>query len=431
MKVDFLILFEHRVRELENACLLSTELKRRGYSTCISYYNNRRNFFIRPRVLVVPHLYNDIQVNEFALNKWKDTNAILDLQYEQVLSKNEEVGDDIHNPSGQAAFAQHIAWGKQQVKRYMNHGIEKSHIHCTGHMTMDMLKPRFKGFYLSKEYIANKYNIPSQSRWLLFISSFSYANMDKEKLDKMSRLYGDQYEFADFSKKSYLIIVDWLIKIAQENPDITVIYRPHPAERDCQDLKERISGHENIVIVNDYSVKQWIMVSDLIYTWYSTSIAEAYYASKNCQILRPVKVPPKLEVSIMEGSNKIENFQDFKKSVEVGENSFPLKDELLTEVYGSKDGYAYQKVADVCEKMLTDRTMQFVFQYKDQNESFLKFCFYWIFTEATKYIKIPFVHYLSKNPYYIMFRGMNIEQYHIGREIRQYEKRFLRLLNAI
>ena len=106
--IDVLILFEHKNRELENACLIATELERRGFSTRIECIYSLRRYFVKARILIVPHLYNDDQVVMFCKNIWLSNTIVIDMQYEQVLRASQHNG--IHNPSGQAINANHLAW---------------------------------------------------------------------------------------------------------------------------------------------------------------------------------------------------------------------------------------------------------------------------------------------------------------------------------
>ena len=57
-ELDFLFLYEHKVRELENLCLIKYELDRRGYRTDIIYIEDAKNAlavkpFIHTKVLLV------------------------------------------------------------------------------------------------------------------------------------------------------------------------------------------------------------------------------------------------------------------------------------------------------------------------------------------------------------------------------------------
>ena len=43
IQLDFLFIYEHKVRELENLCLMKYELDRRGYRTKIVYIDDAKN----------------------------------------------------------------------------------------------------------------------------------------------------------------------------------------------------------------------------------------------------------------------------------------------------------------------------------------------------------------------------------------------------
>lgn len=55
-KVDFLIRYEHKIRELESVMLLKLELERRGYTVgLVCNYEHRHDY--EPKVLIVPAGY--------------------------------------------------------------------------------------------------------------------------------------------------------------------------------------------------------------------------------------------------------------------------------------------------------------------------------------------------------------------------------------
>ena len=67
-ELDFLFLYEHKVRELENLCLIKYELDRRGYRTEIRYIEDAGNAlavkpFIHTKVLLVMACYNNQTLN--------------------------------------------------------------------------------------------------------------------------------------------------------------------------------------------------------------------------------------------------------------------------------------------------------------------------------------------------------------------------------
>ena len=59
-KVDFLIRYEHKVRDLESIMLIRTELERRGYSVAFmcNYEYDRQDRY-QDKVLVSPAIYSE------------------------------------------------------------------------------------------------------------------------------------------------------------------------------------------------------------------------------------------------------------------------------------------------------------------------------------------------------------------------------------
>lgn len=426
MKTDILILYEHVTRELENACLLMTALKKRGYKVTICNIYDHRKEDIHSRLIVTPHLYDDFQLEFFCNNKWHDCKCVIDLQYEQVLSKGSE--DGVHNPSGRAAFAHHIAWGDLQVDRYLRHGIAPGLIHKTGHLTMDFIRSEFRPFFQSREQLSCQFGLDAGKEWVLFISSFSYVNRTETEIEMLSSLSKNARRFCELSQKSFSIVIEWIRKAAKEHPEKLFIYRPHPGEKDNQVLKALQEECPNILVISALAVKQWIIVADRIYTWYSTSIAEAYYAGKNCQILRPVPILPEQEVSIMDGAAMLTAYEDFAGSLIGTEAPFPISADAMAYAYGDGKKYAYEQLADLCERVMKDENEQHDFQFSSVKENPLKHLFWGCFVFLSKHVKAPWLPKLQNNYYYRLYRMYNKEMYGVGKLIRRYENKLTRIV---
>ena len=87
-KVDFLIRYEHKIRELESVMLLKLELERRGYTVgLVCNYEHRHDY--EPKVLIVPAGY---YTEHFMYEMCKySIRKIANLQLEQLFqSRNEE-----------------------------------------------------------------------------------------------------------------------------------------------------------------------------------------------------------------------------------------------------------------------------------------------------------------------------------------------------
>lgn len=364
--VDAMILYEHRARELENACLLATELSRRGFKVSIEYMNSLGNFLTKPKVIVVPHLYDDYQVCFMAKNIWGEyPRTIIDLQSEQVLSKSADK-NEFHKPSGQAKNAQHIAWGEAQVKKYLDDGIPPENIHLTGHIAMDFLRDELSSCFLSKVEIAKKYNLDPNRKWVLFLSSFSLTNRTDENLKEIKKMVPEVKQIYEVTIATREKILEWFEAAVITNPDKLFIYRPHPAENKDPlflDLEQR---YDNFVCIRDFSSRQWVLVSDHLYTWISTSIIDAYFANKPCYILRPVDVPSAFDNPLLENCDHIKKKSTFLDSLGTKENHSEqyLDSEEIEYYYGCPNsGFAYKKIADLCEEAIMHSSYQYNYKF--------------------------------------------------------------------
>lgn len=359
---DVLIVYELRNREIENAGLLAAELERRGMSVSLENVTSLRRFFTRAKMVVAPHLYDDSQVTAVAKNVFLSNKKILDLQYEQVLCENDH--DGIHNPQGEAKEAQHIAWGNAQRDAYIKHDIRPENIHVTGNIGLDILAGEFDGYFLTRKTIAEEFNLDENKTWVLFISSFSYCNRTEKELDAYEKMFSGSRVFADFSNASQKEILEWLKKMALKHRDKLFIYRPHPAEKHNPLLIQIEKELPNFRCINNYSVRQWIKICDKLYTWYSTSIADAYFANKTCKILRPFGIPDGFEVDIMVGAKMITTIDEFENTLDFEDGIFPISKEVMSYYYGEKDEKpSFIKVADLCQEIIASDKYCYAYNY--------------------------------------------------------------------
>ena len=97
MALDFLILYEHTVREYESDLLLKLELERRGYSAEIRQLLDPKHLRLfrrdKPEVLVASCMYDNEAINSHVYNNIGRCDKIVNLHWEQMLSDTQEEGD--------------------------------------------------------------------------------------------------------------------------------------------------------------------------------------------------------------------------------------------------------------------------------------------------------------------------------------------------
>lgn len=356
--IDFLFIYEVKSRELENICLIKYELEKRGYSVELIntwYYIKNKPPLYNPKVVISFALYND-NTFKFISGYIANIRKIVNMQWEQVGSNIEESDNDtLFRLSGISKHALNICWGEKTYNRLSTISkINENNLYVSGHVTLDFLRDNLKSYYIERNELLLKYNIATNSRICLMVSSFSYVNLPDNIVDIGSSDDLDMNKFIELSIKSQKEILEWIKSYIKKNPDVTFIYRLHPAEANNETIKNIARENNNFRIISDYSIKQWLLVSDVIYLWYSTSLAEAYYSNKPTYILRPLKVENDRELGIYNGANVITSYEEFAKSVRTNDYFFPICKEKLDEYYYvDPNEPTYIKIANKLEEVLS------------------------------------------------------------------------------
>lgn len=331
--VDFLFIYESKVRELENICLLKYELERRGYSVAVmnTWYLIDKKFKRYNSKVVISHAMTNDGVFEFLKYYAGDIKKLVNMQCEQIGTNEDSTGNSRFVYTGIAKKCVHIAWGKISFDRLLNQClIPKDNIKLTGQIALDFCRPEFDNYYMKKDDLLSEFNLFKYDKVNLFISSFAYVNLP-ENLYNQSNI-NNKKEFAEISVESQDIIMEWIEKLLSKYPNQLLIYRPHPAEANNEKLKSMENKYGNFRVISKYSVKQWIRIVDKIYTWYSTAIVEVYASGKNCSILRPIDIPYKFDVEIYKDAEFLTSYEEFEASL-TNENAFPLNIDILKKYY--------------------------------------------------------------------------------------------------
>lgn len=358
--IDFLILYEHRERELENACLIKIKLQREGYSVEVRPIYSFNQNLIDAKVIILPHLYDEKQASEF-ISKYRTRECkVINMQYEQVLSADPK-NSDYSIPKGIAQKGVIFAWGNKEFSRYIN---TDQPVKRVGNISMDFNRNVFDKYFLSSEEIRNEFHLKSKNT-MLFISSFSMVNYSR---DKIKNNYKDNYEemclFTDISKNSRKIILKWMEQYLIENNDVDIIYRPHPAEEVDAELLLLQNKYDNFYIIRKYSIRQWIRVSNILLNWFSTSSVDAFYAGKKCILLRPIKIPHSLDVPFLEKCEAATSYLEMIKSIKEKRNS-EINSGMISDYYGEKiSDLAIEKFSEECKNIINNDKYAYKWEHK-------------------------------------------------------------------
>lgn len=359
-ELDFLFIYEHKVRELENLCLLKYELDKRGYKVKIIHIEDAEALkAMRPiyhtKVVVTMACYQNSSI-EWHTKNFVKFDKLIDMQWENIVFPMDEKDTDAYkNYSGVAKEVVRVSWGTMNQTRMLDVAkMDPKKVKLIGHVGMDFLRDELKGYYLSKEEVLKDYGIPADKKIFLFISPYFSDFHTEEYLAEMCRRFGEgwRYYYKDCMLPSKKIILDWMSRICEEREDVVFVYRPHPGE-ESEQASEMAKRYSNFKVIRDRSVKQWILISDKVYTGNSSTFVEAFFGKKMCYLLIPISVPSDYELAFLKDADKISDFEEFEKTTQEDDRPFPVSEKLIDEVYTIDwDKPSYIKFADMAEEVL-------------------------------------------------------------------------------
>ena len=357
MSLDFLILYEHTVREYESDLLLKLELEKRGYTAEIRQLLDpkRLKYFTwkKPKVLVSSCMYDNEAINSHVYNNIGRCDRIVNLHWEQMLSDTQEEGDWF-NFGGNAKKCVQTCWGSRTAQRLMDHGMEEKNCPVTGAVMMDFLRPEFRGYFEGKEALCRRFGLDPSHHLHLYISSFGYASMTEEEVKSLSEMAGTDFSgFARTNRVSMEQTLAWFDRYLADHPEVELVYRRHPSEWNSPQLEELAARRPNFHVIFAGSVKDWIVAADSISIWMSTSIAEVYMAGKSCHILRPVPIEHEYDPVIYKGGRYLTTYEEFAAGMGEENPEFPIPKEVIEGYFDPSPRPAYLRMADLLEEVYT------------------------------------------------------------------------------
>lgn len=360
-KYDFILMYEHKVRELDNLCLLKYELDKRGYRTKILYENDwgllqTRTVAYQTKVLIIGYCYTSSSIRDYASYRIR-FDKVVNLQWEQIITNDQENNNkSFRNLSGLAKEIVHISWGKKNYLRLVEKaGVAPRNVKITGNLTMDFTRPEFREFYLSREQICSRYGLPNGKKLCLFIAGFKYIEAPEEVREANIRRFGEgRRRYLEVADKEQLTILQWFATFLETRQDYVIIYRPHPGDISprTEKLAERFP---NLVVISELSVKQWIAVCDVVCAWNSTAIFEAFFAGRNPFFLCPYPIPEDQSHPLFSRMNKIRDYEAFYCAMTQKAEKIGLTEEMVDPYYHvDRKTPSYIKICDELEKICED-----------------------------------------------------------------------------
>lgn len=364
-KYDFVMIYEHKVRELECLCLLKLYLEKCGYSVLVKCWHDKQIFRttgrickpkIHAKVLVVYACYDNTTLR-ICVENYISFEKVVNLQWEQMIARNQEYGKSFRNFSEIGKDVVHISWGEKNRKRLLEQaGISANKVFLAGNMSLDFLRTEFNVYYKSKEQICEQYGFAPDSKICILFANYRGADFNEEQLNIWIERFGrSRVAVQKLGKKTKGVVLEWIEKAAKEFSDYVFIYRPHPGEN-TEEVQKKFVDIENVYIISELSSKQWISVADYLFSWHSTVVVEAFIKGKTCYSLEPFGYVAEEDNSIFEGMQGIEDYHSFRNVLNGQDFDIGLNRKEIINVFGEYDAdeMNYIRVGCALKEVLKD-----------------------------------------------------------------------------
>jgi len=300
--IDLVYLYEHAARELDVACAVTAGLRQRGVGVEIVHWPtgfpgvvNR----IRPRVVALPFCYTE-QSYEALLAYWGEA-VFFNLTWEQLFYAGNR---SAKTPRGEFAtrHVMHHAWSKAYSVFLQASGIPAPSIFFNGQPAYTLYDEIYRQYYISRAELAVRYQLDPMRRWIFFPENYNWAFYSQATLEHFvanGQSPEDVRVMREFCDTSLRTVLHWCAQAAQEE-NIELILRPRPStlrqEFDAfvSRVLQEIPAH--LHVIQEESVREWILASEVVISSHSTSLIEAALAGKKVYILEPLPIPSALHV---------------------------------------------------------------------------------------------------------------------------------------
>lgn len=323
--IDFLFLIEHEDREMAVAQRLKVHLTAQGLTVSILSIEFHSHLFykITPKNIVFPYaISQNTWPIRYFLDKKYVTSNFISLNWEQLLSS---ANQEFKKPKGNLLkkYFFHLAWNKNFVSFLTDAGVETENIKVIGNPLHELLHEDIQKKTENLLKLKEEFGTILDNEVIFFPMNYGWAFFDDEKIvAKINQGYDEKiaYEYRYYSKQCLEKYIDFIVQVAATNPNKTFVIRPHPSisERQYRERFERrgLQVPSNILVTKMFTIKEWISISSIIGSSWSTSVWDAIQVGKSGFLFTPFPRPKWLETfwnPIVKNISTPEEFQSLIK----------------------------------------------------------------------------------------------------------------------
>ena len=383
-KVDVIFWVEHKDRELESYKEVAKILKEKYNLNSLIISNFFHSYYLwiyKPKLVI----WNNLTDNKgwpdgFIWNLYKDQITYVSHRWEQLLSPiNYKFKAPRNNFEKEKVKL--FVWNDEFKDYLVSYGVNKNNIFIIGNIANSILfDMRDKKEYF-RDILSKKFNLDKNKKWLFLPMNYNWAFFVDEMIYRRINSGYDEniaWEYREYAKKSLKEFILFINELTKKY-NYEIIVRPHPSitEDDYLRVFDDILGFlpKGVILNKSYSIREWIIASDIIGSSWSTSVWDAYQIGKKVFYFTPFQRPKWLDTFWM---NKVPNIKNIKEFEEFENSKMNVSDNMLLDIT------ALENFSHVINEIIPK-------EYPNINKIELKhiknFFKYWLKNKLCKYFK--------------------------------------------
>ncbi|QYJ95158.1 hypothetical protein [Shewanella spartinae] len=318
--IDYLFLIEHEDREGQLVRLLTSMLNDKGFSCKVLSIEFHLHLINRysPRVLVFPYAIDSSRYPLCIFHGARFSRTkFVSLNWEQLLSASNKkfkspkcdiVKNRVH----------HLAWDDEFKVFLEESGVSSDKVTVIGNPNVELL---YKAMASTKEDIVSaklKLGLQPNASIIFFPMNYGWAfSTDTVIRGKIKQGYDCSvaWEYRDYSYQCLVEFVSFVSSLSKTYNNAQIVIRPHPSISIEQYIdvfkKLNVSIPSNLKITKSYTVKEWMAVSDIVGSSWSTTVWDCHQMGIPAFLFTPIKRPVWLNIGWNDQVNNISSVEQF------------------------------------------------------------------------------------------------------------------------
>jgi len=319
---DVIFWVEHKDRELDSYKEVARILKEKYNLNSLIISNFFHSYYLwlyKPRLIIWNNLTNNMGWPDgFIWNLYKENIIYVSHRWEQLLFP---VNYKFKAPKNdfEKTVVKFFVWNDDFKHYLISNGVKEKNIFVVGNIANNLLfNMRDKKIFF-REKLANEFNLDKNKQWLFLPMNYNWAFFSDDMVKKRINSGYDEkiaWEYREYAKKSLKEFIFFIDEISKKY-DYEIIIRPHPSitEDDYINIFKYMLGYvpKKITLNKSYSIREWIIASDIIGSSWSTSVWDAYQIGKKAFYFTPFQRPEWLDTFWMNEVINIKNIKEFEK----------------------------------------------------------------------------------------------------------------------